>query len=759
MSAGALLLAGAGLRGRRRLGLVAASGVLLLAAVGLVAGLEVSRQGAPILDDAAAEANVAHLVLSGDAAAVASVAADPEVVEWSGPFTVVDGIELPVGGELVPMQLTALDSPDVAVGRPLMRDGRWVAADDEIVLDRSVGDDLGIAVGDTIALGRAGTAASFTVVGTAVSFTDCFYPQCDPGRAWVTEAGIARFGAGDEAFSQAWLRFDDPAQADPFVQRQAAAGVTGIGGTESWLDTREDFLTLDRVFGAFVAAFGVFVLVVAAVVIAGSTAMRVLARRREIGLLGAVGCTPGQITRGLLLENLAVGALAGGAGWGLGGLLVPSLQLGIGRALGTQDPSWTLAALVICVLTISLLLVAATIVPAWSAARRPVTDVLRDVPNDRVSRINRRTSRLPARLPLLGAQEVASRPTRAVLAALAIVVAVVGTIVSFGFVDGIDAVAAEPATAGDPWDVAVVPGDVAHGEVDAALAATGGVAGWFVDLERRSTFDGGAFLSVATGGDPGSAAYRIVEGQPLRGRGEAIVGYGFMERFGVDVGDEVDILVGTAPLHLRIVGWYRDTEDSGEILRYRIEDLAAVEPGTVAAVYRVSVADGADPAAVGAALAARLGTAVRIEVLDTGTDDLAPLLAALRLIAVVLLVMAGTNLLSTLLTSQREAAGRIGVQVAVGFTPRQVVAQGAVSGAVLGMVASVVAVPLGLLVFRLLSDTVSSSLGVGPGWMGAPSWAFVASLAAGAVALSAALGALAVRGIVRRPAAELVRSE
>lgn len=761
MTSSALLLAGAGWRGRRRAGLIGTFVVVLLAAIGIVAGLEVSRQGGPLLDAAAAQADVAHLVLYGDGDAIARASADPEVVASAGPFPTLTGVELRVDGEIVPFQLTGLDDPDIPVSRPLMRDGRWLATADEAVLDRSAADDLAVAIGDTITLEHAGTAVAYTVVGTAVSFTDCLYPQCDPARAWVGTAGLDRLAPGDDLFEQGWLRFDDPAQADPFVQRLAAAGVEGIGGTESWLDTRADFLTLDRFFGSFVVAFGVFVLVVAAVVIAGSTAIRVLARRREIGLLGALGCTPGQIVRGLLVENLALGLLAALLGWGIGGVLTPGLQIGIGRALGPQGPSWSAVGLVVCAGVIGSLLAFATVLPARSAARRPVTDVLRDAPTDRVSALNRRTARVPRRLALLGAQDVASRPTRAALTMLAIVVAVVGTIVSLGFVGGLDAVGDDPARAGDPWDLAVVPGDAATSGVDVerAIRSTPGVAATYPEVERRSTLDGGAFLSAAVGGDPTDAPFRIAGGEPLTRRGEAIAGYGFLQRFDVAVGDTVDVLVGTSPLHVRIVGWYRDTEDSGEILRYRLEDLQTAEPDVVPGVYRVVLSPGADRHAVADALGAALGPQARIELLDTGAADMAPLLAVLDLVAGLLLAMAGVNLLSTLLTSQREVAGRIGVQIAVGFTPRQVVAQAAVSGAALGLGAVVLGVPLGLLVFRQLSDVVSEGIGVGPGWMPTPGLAGLAVLAIGAVAVSAALGALSVRSVVRRPTADLVRGE
>lgn len=73
--------------------------------------------------------------------------------------------------------------------------------------------------------------------------------------------------------------------------------------------------------------------------------------------------------------------------------------------------------------------------------------------------------------------------------------------------------------------------------------------------------------------------------------------------------------------------------------------------------------------------------------------------------------------------------------------------------------AAVVGVPLGLVVFRLLSDVVSEGIGVGPAWMPMPGAVALLVLAVGVVTLSALLGALSVLGIVRRSTADLVRGE
>ena len=281
----------------------------------------------------------------------------------------------------------------------------------------------------------------------------------------------------------------------------------------------------------------------------------------------------------------------------------------------------------------------------------------------------------------------------------------------------------------------------------------------FDEVARRSTYRDGAFLSVATGGDPAAAAYWIADGRSLRSPGEAIVGYGFMERFDVGVGDRIEFTVGTAPINVEVLGWYRDTEDSGEIVRYRFEDLAAAEPGIAPDVYRVTLTPGSDAVGVGAALAERIGPDARVEVLDTGRADIEPLMMVLRSIAAVLFLTAGINLLSTLLTSSRESARRTGVELSIGFTPRQLIGQGAVAGTVLGLVAAVIGVPLGLLVFRVLADAVSTGIGVGPGWLPAPSIGLVSVMGAVAIGLSAMLGAVAVRRIANRPAADLVRGE
>jgi putative ABC transport system permease protein len=190
-----------------------------------------------------------------------------------------------------------------------------------------------------------------------------------------------------------------------------------------------------------------------------------------------------------------------------------------------------------------------------------------------------------------------------------------------------------------------------------------------------------------------------------------------------------------------------------------METLVAADADAVPDSYRIVVTPGHPVGDVGAALVARLGPGVRVELLDTGVSDLAPMLNVLRIVALILVVMAAVNLLTTMLTTNRQAAGRIGVELAIGFSARQIVSQAAVAGAAIGAAAAIVGLPLGYVTFRVLADAMSRGVGVGPGWMPMPGWTTAAVVASVAVVVSAGVGAIAVVGLARRPASELLHRE
>jgi putative ABC transport system permease protein len=743
-----------GLRGRSKVAAAATALVAALAAAAVVAGFSVQSQGGPQVDEIYRDSGRPDLVVYGEPGVLDGLRGDPAFAA-TGPVTPFTTGDVELGDGSVEARVAAT-SPASAVGAPQLRTGRWPSAAGEVAFDRAAAVEAGVRDGDLVRINVAGRPVTLTVVGTAVDLTDCFYPDCDPIRLFVDPAGL-RALAPDAADQGALLiaRLTDPDAADAAAAR--LGGSTGIDSVQPWPDTRDDILVRELLFGASLAAFGVFVLLAAAFVVAGTAAARLLARRREIAMLQSVGYTNRQIVGGLLGETLVLGLVGAVLGWVAGTLLAPFLQVGLSAAMGRTGLRVSVVSLLIAVGFVGVILTAATVLPARRAARQPVTDVLRDAPPR--SAAPARVARLLERLRLgpatrFGLGTVLARPARSALTAAALAIAVAGFVVAAGFLTTMDRFVSDPASSGDPYD-AVVAGDGTDGARTAAtLSSMPEVAGWYTQTDRRATLGDETFLARAIGGDPAQADFLLREGQPLRAAGEALAGYGFLKRFGLDVGDTVDIRAGETALSLRIVGWYSETEDTGEVLMYRAEML----PGATPEAFLVSARSGS-PEALATALSERLGPAATVRPIEADPDELALFTVAMLVMAGLVLVVSLANLAAALLSGARERARVLGVLRTVGFTVRQTLAQSAAGGAALGLAAGIVGLPVGLLAFQVLSDQMTTGIGAGPGLSRSPSWVLLVLTVPVAVLVGALAGAAVTRRLAGTPASTLVRWE
>ncbi|MEO3744883.1 ABC transporter permease [Plantactinospora sp. B5E13] len=801
--AAVLRLVLAGVRGGNRATALAAVVVAALATAGIVAGLSVRDQGGPRVDRLYVEAGRPDLVVYGTPEALETVRRDRALADSSPVVRYVaatvalhaepvdarvDALSGPAAtGGNPPGRAPTVDGPDPGTGagpgRPLLRTGRWPVpgATDEVVFDRAAATDAGIRVGDRVEVTVAGRPYPLTVVGTAIDLTDCFHPDCDPIRLFVDAATLSRLAPapGDTdtgaptspdptagtptspapGRSGALLvgRLTDPADAEAVAARLLADGqVTGV---QTWADTRDDILIRDRIFGASLAGFGLFVLVAAAFVVAGTATARLLVRRREIALLASVGYTGRQLVAGLVGEIVLLGTTGALAGGIAGSLLAPYLQVGLTNPLGRPAPRIAPLTLLGAGVLVVLILGVATGLPALRAARQPASEVLRDRPPRAVT--PDRVARLLDRLRLgttvrYGIGAVLVRPGRTALTAGAVAVAVAALVVGGGFTATMDRLVAEPAYTGDPYDVVVAPASGTDPQrLVAALSGIPEVGGWYSQTDRRALLGDRTFLSRAVGGDPDDAGFVVREGRPLRAAGEALVGYGLLHRLDLRVGDTVPVRVDDIPLTLTVVGWYSETEDTGEVLLYRAEQLPGVPPDA----FLVSAQPEGTPGALAAVLRDRLGTDATVRIRASDPDELGTFTVAVRLMAGLLLAVGLAHLGTGLLSGARERSRALGVLRAVGFTVRQTVGQAAAGGAALGLLAASVGLPLGLVAHRLLADRATIGMGAGPGLAEAPPLFLLLGTVPGTVLAGAVAGALATRRLARRAASELVRWE
>jgi putative ABC transport system permease protein len=736
--------------------------VVALASAALVGGLQGQTKAGDRWDAAFAEANGAHVTIHGDPQVLAEVAALPEVAASTHPYrTTAADLDLLVEGEAVAAaaarETSATDLPGIA--RPLLRDGRWVrpGADDEVVLDRAFALEEGVEVGDRIGLGTAVRARPFTVVGRAVDLVDCFYPGCEPVTTWLDPAGFDTLGG--RTTTMAFLRLDDAGSAEEFA---VTLGDYPIG-TQGWIDTRDDTVTVYSIFGAFLGAFGIFVMVAAAVVVAGSMATRAVARRHDIGLLKAVGTTPRQVTLSIVLAHAAAAAVGVLAGWLLGGLLAPLTQVDLGDILGTGGVSFTATSLILAFVIVEALVVVATVVPAWRAGRVPTTAALASV--TAAPARGRHLGRFSARLglgpvALAGVRDAIGRPARSVLTAVALALALVAVVATLGTQRTADRLFGDPDLLGVPEELRVYPLGEGAGTIAGVLDGHEDVTSWRTETDQELSLGDEGFLGRAMDGDVARAGFEVPEGRMFTRDGEAVAGWGLINRFDLEVGDDITVEANGRPIALTIVGWYRESEDTGEMLRFPLADLQRALPGAEPDWFSVNVAEGAEPEAVATTLGRQLGPSARLEVMTTEmSDEIAAFRVAFLLVSGLVIVVALANLASTMLLAVRQRTHELGVLRAVGVTPRQVTAMVAAGAAALALAGVAVGIPLGWGVAAVVSGIVGTASGIGPGVGADPGVLTTLLLVPVAVGVAALLGALAARRAARAQVSELVRYE
>jgi putative ABC transport system permease protein len=311
-----------------------------------------------------------------------------------------------------------------------------------VVVEAGFAQALGLRPGDRITLG----GVAFKIVGVAVTAAVPNYPQvcflgCDmtgslgndnPGLVWLTEAGaerVARLTAAPVAYT-ADLRLKDPAQANAFANAHDASTSPAAPYLASWQAIRDqDARTVTNEQTVLLTAswlLGLLALASVAVLVGG----RMAGQTRRVGLLKAVGGTPGLIAAVLLAENVLVALCAAGAGLIAGWLAAPLLS-GAGAGLVGAPGAASLSPSAVGLVAAMALGVAvlATFGPAVRAGRLSTVGALNDAvrPPRRRGPVAALSARLPVPL-LLGARMAARRPRRILLSALSVAVTASGIV-------------------------------------------------------------------------------------------------------------------------------------------------------------------------------------------------------------------------------------------------------------------------------------------------------------------------------------------
>ncbi len=279
-----------------------------------------------------------------------------------------------------PVRLWGLPA-DTTLYRPNLVAGRWYRADEPqgAVVSADLARRQGINTGQSIEVDLGeGRRTSLDVVGIAIDNTIFLGSQVQ-SKVFAPRRTVARLQGmqGQASLFALGVREGSPAAAQPVlaqIERRYAAWSPAGESAQAEVDAaRKQSQTLGLALRSMVA----LVAIIGAIGLANTLTIGVLERRREIGVLRALGSTDRQIAQTFVVEGVALGiagwALGAIIGYGLGQGLVYTLSSVLFRIRYLFPPGALLLSLAFA-LTIA---VAASLGPAWAAARLSPIETLR----------------------------------------------------------------------------------------------------------------------------------------------------------------------------------------------------------------------------------------------------------------------------------------------------------------------------------------------------------------------------------------------
>ena len=368
------------------------------------------------------------------------------VVGHSGPYPMTFAL-LTAHGISTSAMLEGRDPTPARLAQPALTAGSWVRPGG-VVVERSFADALRVRVGDEITLNGRG----YVIVGIAVDAANPPYPHlcaggwCDvvyrpsishqrislyqPGLIWLPRADAISLATPDVGVSYLInLKLADPTQAPAFAASHTTGSDADLAVTSSQMIASDAAKLVRGPHTALLVGSGLLI-ILALASIAVLVGGRLAEQTRRVGLLKAVGATPSTVAAVLLVEHLAVTAIAAAAGLAIGRGLAPLLTSPGSGLLGSAGtPPVTLPTVAIVIGTALAVVIVATLPPVLRAARTSTVNALADAarPPRRSALLIALSTRLPTSL-LLGVRLAARRPRRVALGAVSVAITVAGMV-------------------------------------------------------------------------------------------------------------------------------------------------------------------------------------------------------------------------------------------------------------------------------------------------------------------------------------------
>lgn len=264
----------------------------------------------------------------------------------------------------------------VAIGEKLVG-GAFRLGPDDAVIGKELAKDLGIGVGDRFRILTAETAQPVASTFVVSGIVDLGVRDLNRRSVYVAFRTAQTLLALPGGASQIDLKVSDLFGAEALARRlEAQTGLT----VESWMRTNEQLLAAISAQDISTRTIRAFVILIVAVGIASVLVVWVVQKRREIGILRAMGASRGRVQRVFLLQGAIVAATGSLLGSALASLMLVAFLRLARNADGTPlfdliaMPPWLYGAAIVGAIAGGI---AAAALPARAAARLDPAQAIR----------------------------------------------------------------------------------------------------------------------------------------------------------------------------------------------------------------------------------------------------------------------------------------------------------------------------------------------------------------------------------------------
>lgn len=270
--------------------------------------------------------------------------------------------------------------PDTALYAPQVVAGRWLQTGemDSAVISTDLAEALGARVGAAITLDVGAAPRDFRVVGIAID-NSVFLGAQVAGKVFVPETIVAKMQGreGWATFFAVGLARHSAAEVDAQLDAIAQKFKRYQIGSDSAAREVKGAKEQTRILTLALAAMSLLIGFIGALGVVNTIMLNVLERRREIGVLRAIGASDANVLQTFLTEGLAFGL----GGWLIGLALGYPLGWLIARVMESVlfhlNYIFTAQMALTSLLFALVLTTLASLIPALAAARMRVKDALR----------------------------------------------------------------------------------------------------------------------------------------------------------------------------------------------------------------------------------------------------------------------------------------------------------------------------------------------------------------------------------------------